>query len=135
MANGISGCRIKKYNAPLTTEELERLYKARWRQDKQNLVMKMAQEEAWEQERKCKQQGMVVLIAMGLSKRHKFCIITDDMEKDEEKTPPPFIVVQLGKECRQTYAFIDSGADGNTISYELFKKLEDVKLIEIDAMF
>ena len=46
MANWINGCRIKKYNTPLTTKELERLYKARWRQEKKKLVAKMAQEEA-----------------------------------------------------------------------------------------
>ena len=59
----------------------------------------------------------------------------DDNDKDEDVTPPPFIAIQLGKACRQTYAFIDSGADGNTISYELFRKLEDVKLIEMDVVF
>ena len=46
MANWISGCQIKKYNTPLTTLELECLHKARWRQEKQKLVAKMAQEEA-----------------------------------------------------------------------------------------
>ena len=72
---------------------------------------------------------------MGLSKHHKFNIITNEIEKDEDETTPPFIAVQLGKERQQTYAFIDSGADGNTILYELFRKLEDVKLIEIDVVF
>ena len=72
---------------------------------------------------------------MGLSKRHKFSIILDNIEKYEDVTPPPFIAVQLGKKCQQTYAFIDLGADGNTILYELFRKLEDVKLIETDAVF
>ena len=56
----------------------------------------------------------------GLSKCHKFSIIIDNIKKDEDKTPPPFIAVQLGKKCQQTYAFIDFGGDGNTISYELF---------------
>ena len=46
MANWISGCRIKKYNLPLTTEELGCLHKARWRLEKCKLVAKMAQEEA-----------------------------------------------------------------------------------------
>ena len=67
----------------------------------------MAQEEAQEQAQKCKEQGLVVPIALGLSKRHKFNIITDKNEKDEDVTPPPFIAIQWGKECRQTYAFID----------------------------
>ena len=55
MANWTSGCRIKKYSTPLTTEELEHLHKARWRQEKQKLVAKMAQEEAQERARKRKQ--------------------------------------------------------------------------------
>ena len=90
----------------------------------------MAQEEAQEQARKCKQQGMVVPITMGLSKCDEFNIITDDMEKDKDKTPSSFITIQF-----QTYTFIDSRADGNTISYELFQKLKDVKLIETNAVF
>ena len=64
---------------------------------------------------------MVVSLAMGLSKHHKFSIIIDNSEKDAEETLPPFIAIQLGKEQIQTYAFIDSTADGNTITYELFQ--------------
>ena len=88
-----------------------------------------------ERARKHKQHGMVVLLTMGLSKCHKFNIITTDNADDEEETPLPFIAICLGIERLETYAFIDSGVDGNTISYELFQKLKDVKLIEIDAVF
>ena len=95
----------------------------------------MAQEEASEWAKKLKQQGLVVPLVIGLSKHHKFKIIIDDRKKDEDKTLSPFIAVQLGNEQQQTYALIDSRADGNTISYVLFRKLKDVKLIEIDAMF
>ena len=95
----------------------------------------MAQEEAREQARKIKEWGLVVPLAMVLSKRHKFAIITTDNDKDEDETPPPFIAVQLGKERLETYAFIDSEVDGNTISYELFWTLKNVNLIDTDAMF
>ena len=78
---------------------------------------------------------MVVPLAMGLSKRHKFSIMTVDSEKDEDETPPPFIEVQLGKEQIETYAFIDFGVDRNTISYELFQTLNNVNLIDIDDVF
>ena len=78
---------------------------------------------------------MVVPIAMGLSKHHKFGIIIDDTKKDKDKKLPSFIAVQLGKECQQTYAFRDSRSDGNTILNELFWKLKDVKLIKINAVF
>ena len=55
-------------------------------------MAKMTQEEAHEQARKCKQWGMVVPLAMSVSKHDKFSIITIDNEDDEEKTPPPFIL-------------------------------------------
>ena len=94
MANWISGCKIKKYNTPLTIdEELGHLHKARWRQKKKKLIAKMAQEEAWEQAKKHKEQGLVVPIVMGLSKCHMFSIIIDNIEKDKDETVPPFIAI------------------------------------------
>ena len=58
--------------------------------------------------RKHKQGGMVVPLAMGLLKRHKFNIISSNIEDDEEETLPPFIVVQLENERLETYVFIVS---------------------------
>ena len=52
MPNWISGCRIKKYLSPLTQQELNRLHKAKWRQEKKKLVAEMAQEEARERAQK-----------------------------------------------------------------------------------
>ena len=78
---------------------------------------------------------MVVPLVMGLSKHHNFSIMTIDSEKDKDKTPPPFIGVQFGQEQQETYAFIDSQANGNTISYELFQTLKNVNLIDIGDMF
>lgn len=46
MPNGISGCRIKNYTMALTTEQLNRLHKAKWHAEKHKLVAEMAQEEA-----------------------------------------------------------------------------------------
>ena len=79
----------------------------------------MAQEEAGEWARKCRQRGMVVPLAMGLLKFHKFNIITTENENDEEEIAPPFIVLWLGIERLEIDAFLDSKADGNTISYKL----------------
>ena len=57
-------------------------------------------------------------------------------KKDNDgKMPQLFIVVEIGKEHIQTYAFIDFGADGNTISYEMFKPLKHVNLKDIDDVF
>ena len=53
----------------------------------------------------------------------------------DDETPQPFFAVQVGKERLQTYAFIDSGADGNTISYETFQALEKIELHETKAVF
>ena len=45
----ISGCCVKKYYISLTTQELEHLHKAKWRQEKCRLVVESAREEAKEQ--------------------------------------------------------------------------------------
>ena len=75
---------------------------------------------------KQKQGRVVVPLAMGLSKYHKFSIITYKIDNDEEM-PPPFIAIKLSNEGIQTYAFIDSRLDVNTISYELFQQLKNVE--------
>ena len=46
MPNWLSGCRIKKYHTPLTTEQLEKLHQAKWQKAKKCLMIEMAQEEA-----------------------------------------------------------------------------------------
>ena len=78
----------------------------------------------------------MIPLAQGVSKRYKFMLIEEGRNDSlDDETPPPFIAVQIGKERLPTYAFIDSGADGNTISYELFQKLKNVHLKETNAMF
>ena len=42
---------------------------------------------------KCKQGGMLLPLAMGLSKCHKFSVITDE-EDDDEEAPQLFIAEQ-----------------------------------------
>ena len=96
----------------------------------------MAQAKACKWARKQKQGGAVVPLAMGLSKHHKFNIITTKNEDDKDKIPPPFItVVQFGIERVKEYAFIDSRLDGSTISYELLKTLKNVYLKDINVVF
>ena len=43
-------------------------------------------------------------------------------------TTLPLIEVELSKERKVMHAFLDTGADDNTISYEVFACLNDVKL-------
>ena len=56
-------------------------------------------------------------------------------DKLEEETPQPIITIQVGEERLVTQAFIDSGANGNTISYELYKRLKDVELHKTTTIF
>ena len=135
MSNWISGCRVKKYYTPLTTKELEHLHKAKWRQEKRRLVAESAREEARERARK-QRNGGVVPFDQGVTKRRKFKIIKEDVDQDlEEETPQPLIAICTGDEKIQTYAFIDSGADGNTISYELYTKLHNTQLKQTNVVF
>ena len=56
-------------------------------------------------------------------------------DKLEEETPQPIITIQVGEEKLVTQVFIDSGDDGNTISYELYKQLIGVELHKTTTMF
>ena len=98
--------------------------------------MKSSTEEAKERALKCRNEGGVILFDQGVIKCHKFKIIEENVDQDlEEETPQPFIAIRVGNKEIQTYAFIDSGADGNTISYELYTKLQDAQLTQTDAIF
>ena len=72
----------------------------------------------------------------GVTKRQKFKIIEENVKQDlEEETPQPFIAIRIIKEEIQTYTFIDFGADGNTISYELYTKLQGAQLTQTNVVF
>ena len=51
-----------------------------------------------------------------------------------KETPLPFIEINVANQI-QTHAFIDTGADGNTISHELFESLHDIELNETNTQF
>ena len=94
MLNWLSGCRIKKYHVPLTTEQLERLHHAKWRHEKKKLVVKMAQEEAKLRAQKQKQkQKQAIPLQQGVGKQYKIEII-DDLNED---TLLPFIEVNVNQ--------------------------------------
>ena len=124
-----SGCCINKFNLLLTIKELERLHKARWRKEKRKLVMtKMSkEEEAIERAKIRKQGGAIVPLVMGLSKCHNFSIINDEKDDDEEM-PQTFIVINIRKDWVLNFVFIDSRKDSNTIPYEFFKQLKNLKI-------
>ena len=52
----------------------------------------------------------------------------------ETKTPLLFIEVTVAKQL-QTHAFLDTGADGNTISHELYACLKDIALQSTKTQF
>ena len=63
MSNWISGCRIKKYELPLTNEMLERMHEAKNRKDAATLQREEAQAEVKERIRRIKQrQAMIAAI-------------------------------------------------------------------------
>ena len=102
---------------------------------KRRLIAESARKEAKKQARKRKNEGMVPF-DQGVTKHRKFKIIQDNMDQDlEEETPQPFIVVCTRKEELQIYAFIDSKANGNTISYELYTRLKDAQLTQSNTVF
>ena len=53
----------------------------------------------------------------------------------EEETPQLIITIYVGEERLVTQAFIDSEANKNTISYELYKQLKGVELYETTTTF
>ena len=56
-------------------------------------------------------------------------------DKLEEETPQPIITIQVGEERLVTQAFIDSGANGITMSYELYKQLKGVEIQKTTTTF
>ena len=67
-----------------------------------------------------------------ISKRYKITFLKHRPRMD---TALPLIEVELSKERKVMHAFLDTGADENIISYELFACLNDVKLTPTQAHF
>lgn len=61
--------------------------------------------------------------------------VVDDSDEEEDDTPQPFINVRVGEEQVKTHAFLDTGADGNTISFELFACLNNIQITQTKAQF
>ena len=53
----------------------------------------------------------------------------------EEETHQPIITIQVREKRLVTQEFIDSGANENTISYELYKQLKGVELPKTTTTF
>ena len=94
------------------------------------MIAQKAQQEARERAQKRKMLRAIPL-DHGISKRFRFEIKDDE----QEETPQPFIEVQFQNREISTFALSDTGANGNTMSYEFFRTLTNVDLQHTNAHF
>ena len=125
MPNFINGSRIKKYEEPLTEDILLRLHSARTLKEGQARLKKQAQDEARAR-------------ALAIKQKRVSQLETFSMNKDKNEVIPPFylnlqVVTQHGS--INTAAFLDSGADLNVISHELWLALKQPVLAHSDVIF
>ena len=125
MPNWISGCKIKLYEKPLTYEQLDKLHQPKWWQAKKELEIDGAQEEAKARAHKKK---VVKDLHMNWSMLVCNLQMSNQGAEMEEEAPRPIITVQLGDKRLMACAFINSGTNCKTISYELFQQLGHHKL-------
>ncbi|MCO5571124.1 hypothetical protein L7F22_024856 [Adiantum nelumboides] len=132
MANWISGCRLKKYQLPLTNELLERMHAAKQRRIKRQQIVDEAQEEA----------RIRVLKRKTALRNHQFPIPMNNlMTRKQLETPSTDAISiddewQEGMDLRITVklnnhninALVDTGARMNAVSYSTYKKATDQPL-------
>lgn len=109
MANFMNGSRLKKYNEPLTENMLCQMHEACTRKEAQALLQQQAREEAKARAAKAK------------ARRHTnvFCV---HMMHDEDYVDPFYIVLHfhLQEASHEVATLIDSGADCNILSYDMW---------------
>ena len=110
MANWISGCRLKKYEEPLTDEILRRLHATKERKQKHENMKDLAQKEA--RERAAKLRGQRARF------QNKIMIQAIKTSTQTTNVLKPYILVEIGNNRTTELALVDTGADINTISYE-----------------
>ena len=106
------------------------LHQAKWWKERKQIEIELAQEEAKlrAQKRKLVQKTSKPM------QIYKMELLRGEDELEEE-TPQPIITIQVGEERLVMQAFIDSGANGNTISYELYMQLKGVELHKTTTKF
>ena len=121
MPNFINGSRLKKYEEPLTKEMLQQLHQAKTYKEGQTQLKEQAQREAQERRQMMKSWRHANIMAL-----------FEHGNEDDESTVKPFTIhLQLTTDtCKQlTTALIDSGADCNVISYDMWESLGTLKLV------
>lgn len=123
MPNWISGCRLKKYHEPLTMDILERIHAAKTRKQQRENKRAFAIQEAKERAAKIRKQR--AFGKMDTLDNPKKLRINTMLDKDGEiGNLRPFVLIHVGSNKIQRYALVDSGADINSISYEVWEKLQ-----------
>ena len=88
MSNSISGCRIKKYNKPLTQHELNLLHQAKWQKEWKQIEIELAREEA---KLRAQKQKLVWEVREPM-RIYKMELLRGE-EELEEDTPQPIITI------------------------------------------
>ena len=124
----ISGCRLKKYHEPLTQEILQRLHATKERNEQKVEQKAQAQAEAKERREKLRRKRAGIQDIIEDTKRLRICAI---QEKDHHKAiRRPYLLVEVGTEFQTEFALFDTGADVNTLSYEVWERLGKPTLCE-----
>ena len=121
MANYINGSRLKLYHEPLTQEMLDRMHAAKTRKAQAELLKQKAKEEADERARAAKAKRL----------KAKMLTLSFKSEDEEDQFVEPFrleINLLAQKATVSTHALIDSGADLNVISWEIWDAMGQPKL-------
>ena len=120
MANWISGCRLKKYKEPLTEDILKRLHATKERKKKHDNMKSLAKKEAKERAAKLRRQRLGI--------PNKTTIQVLKASESSSHILKPYILVEIGNKQTTELALIDTGADINAISHEIWVNLGRPKL-------
>ncbi|MCO5585801.1 hypothetical protein L7F22_039737 [Adiantum nelumboides] len=129
MPNWISGYRLKKYHLPLSQELLEHVHATKERKRTADQNIQKAQEEAKERAAKRKQ----MLEGYRKNKITRLCQITT-IDEDEDCLDP-YILTKLGDKRLTLHALVDSGTHLNTISWDVYQRLPEVKVQPKERIF
>ncbi len=120
MPNFINGSRLKKFEQPLTEGMIQQLHQAKTYKEGQIQLKEQAQIEAQERRQKMRTRREVKIMA----------VTGQNAEHEDFKVKPFTIHLQLTTDTREqfTTAMIDSGADCNVMSYDMWESLGMPKL-------
>lgn len=124
MENYINGSRLKRYKEPMTENMLERLHSAQTRKEGQALLRRQAREEADARVQKARE-------------RRQNAIMPIQIGEEEDFVEPFHIQLQMHTQTAAFHAsaLIDSGADCNVMSHEVWNALGNPTLTSVHTQF